>query len=65
VLIVTFIMLGHWEGVGFLLAAKSIFRYGSLNKARDIKATEYVLVGTLTSFTIAILIGVAATALAA
>lgn len=63
VLIVTFILVGHWEGVGFLLAAKSIFRYGSLSKAKEIKTTEYVLVGTFASFTIAILVGIAASML--
>ena len=59
ILILTFILTDSTEGIGFLLAAKSIFRYGDLNKARDIKTTEYVLVGTLTSFTIAILTGYA------
>ena len=44
------------EGIGFLLAAKSIFRFGDLNKAREIKITEYVLLGTLASFTIALLV---------
>ena len=43
--------------IGFLLAAKSIFRFGELSKAQEIKTTEYVLIGTLASFTIAILIG--------
>ncbi|MFC2766766.1 MAG: DUF3307 domain-containing protein [Prevotella sp.] len=59
ILILTFILADCAEAIGFLLAAKSIFRYGDLNKARDIKTTEYVLVGTLTSFTIAILTGYA------
>ena len=31
--------------------------YGELNKAQEIKTTEYVLIGTFASFTIAILIG--------
>lgn len=57
ILIMTFILIGSIEGVGFLLAAKSIFRFGELNKAKEIKTTEYVLIGTLSSFTIAILIG--------
>ncbi len=55
ILILTFILTDHVEGVGFLLAAKSIFRFGDLNKTKDIKTTEYVLLGTLTSFSIAIL----------
>lgn len=57
VLILTFVITGNIEGVGFLLAAKSIFRFGDLNKAREIKITEYVLLGTLASFSIALLTG--------
>ncbi len=59
ILILTFILTGNAEGIGFLLAAKSIFRFGELNKAQEIKTTEYVLIGTLASFTIAILVGFA------
>ena len=59
VLILTFVITGNIEAVGFLLAAKSIFRFGDLNKAREIKITEYVLLGTLASFSIALLIGFA------
>lgn len=57
VLIMTFILIGKIEMIGFLLAAKSIFRFGELNKSKDIKTTEYVLIGTFASFTIAILLG--------
>lgn len=53
-----FIVLDHWEGVGFLLAAKSIFRFGDLSKAKDRKLTEYILIGTLISFGIAIAVAV-------
>lgn len=56
-LILTFVLIGSIEGVGFLLAAKSVFRFGELNKANEIRTTEYVLIGTLASFTIAILTG--------
>jgi len=56
VLILTFVITGTVEAVGFLLAAKSIFRFGDLNKAKEIKITEYVLLGTLASFTIALLV---------
>lgn len=54
-LILLFILTDHWEGVGFLLAAKSIFRFGDLKESRDRKLTEYVMIGTLISFGIAIL----------
>lgn len=59
ILILTFIFSDNIEGIGFLLAAKSVFRFGELSKAKDIKITEYVLIGTFASFTIAILIGFA------
>lgn len=48
------VVLNYWQGIGFLLAAKSIFRYGDLTKEKDIKMTEYVLLGTLISFGLAI-----------
>ena len=59
ILILTFVHVGSFDGVGFLLAAKSVFRFGELNKAKEIQTTEYVLIGTFASFTIAILIGIA------
>lgn len=52
-----FILTGHFEAIGFLLAAKSIFRFGDLKEAKDRKLTEYVLIGTLLSFGLAILTG--------
>lgn len=58
ILILTFVLVGSFEGVGFLLAAKSVFRFGELSKAKEIRTTEYVLIGTLASFTIAILTGI-------
>ena len=57
ILILTFVITRNMEGVGFLLAAKSVFRFGDLNKAKDIKTTEYVMIGTMTSFAIAIIVG--------
>ena len=57
ILILTFVITDNMEGVGFLLAAKSVFRFGDLNKAKDIKTTEYVMLGTMTSFAIAIIVG--------
>ncbi|NHM07974.1 DUF3307 domain-containing protein [Flavobacterium sp. CYK-4] len=52
-----FMITGHFEAIGFLLAAKSIFRFGDLKEAKDRKLTEYVLIGTLLSFGIAMLTG--------
>jgi uncharacterized membrane protein len=54
----TFVLAGQWEAVGFLLAAKSVFRFGDLKESKDRKLTEYVLIGTLLSFGIAMLAGV-------
>ena len=54
ILVFVFILTNHFEAVGFLLAAKSIFRFGDLKEAQDLKLTEYVLIGTLLSFGIAI-----------
>ncbi len=53
-----FIITGHWEGIGFLIAAKSVFRFGDLSKAKDRKLTEYILIGTLLSFGLAISFGI-------
>jgi hypothetical protein len=56
-MVMTFILLGKWEGVGFMLAAKSVFRFGDLKEAKDMKLTEYVLIGTFLSFGLAIITG--------
>ncbi|SHI53358.1 Protein of unknown function [Mesonia phycicola] len=53
-LVFVFIATQHWEGVGFLIAAKSIFRFSDLTQSKDRKLTEYILIGTLLSFGIAI-----------
>lgn len=55
-LIYLFVCTHHFEAVGFLLAAKSIFRFGDLKEAHDIKLTEYVLIGTLLSFGVALIV---------
>ncbi len=54
-----FILAGQWQGIGFLLAAKSVFRFGDLSRAQDRRLTEYILMGTLLSFGMAIVIAVA------
>ena len=53
-----FVVAGRWEAVGFLLTAKSVFRFGDLKDKKDRKLTEYVLIGTLLSFGISILAGI-------
>ncbi len=59
IIIILFIQLDFLSGIGFLLAAKSIFRFGDLSNAKDTKFTEYVMLGTLLSFAMAIAIGFA------
>ena len=52
-----FILIGQWASIGLLITAKSVFRFGDLNKGKNRKLTEYVLIGTLLSFGLAILAG--------
>lgn len=56
-LIFTFIVLNEISAIGFLLAAKSVFRFGDLQNDSDHKKTEYIIIGTFISFSIAIAIG--------
>ena len=58
VLVFIFIILNHWEAVGFLITAKSVFRFGDLKESKDRQLTEYILIGTLISFGIAIITGI-------
>ena len=51
-LILTFVILRQYGAIGLLVAAKSIFRFSESRKVG-----EYVLIGTLLSFAIAILVG--------
>lgn len=52
-----FILLNQWSAIGLLIAAKSVFRFGDLSRAKDRKLTEYILIGTLISFGLAISVG--------
>ncbi|WP_418639425.1 DUF3307 domain-containing protein [Winogradskyella sp.] len=54
-LVFIFIIVGQWEAVGFLITAKSVFRFGDLTASKERKLTEYILIGTLISFGIAII----------
>ena len=59
VLVFTFVLIGQYAAVGFLMAAKSVFRFGDLRESKDKGHTEYVLIGTLLSFGLALLTGIA------
>ena len=56
-LVFLFILTHHFESIGFLLATKSVFRFGDLKESKERKLTEYILIGTLLSFGIALLVG--------
>ncbi|NOU51444.1 DUF3307 domain-containing protein [Pseudoalteromonas sp. JBTF-M23] len=56
-LILTFTLVGSYAAVGFVLAAKSIFRFGELNKQEGRSMTEYVLIGSLVSVVFTTLLG--------
>ena len=56
ILTIVFVLLGQYEAIGFIVAAKSILRF----KDTDTAKTEYVLAGTFLRFGIAILCGLTA-----
>ena len=56
-LAISFIFMGQFAGIGFLVATKTIFRFGDLTKNKDMKLTEYMMLGTLLSYAIALLVG--------
>lgn len=56
-LVLLFILLCQYEAIGFLLASKSILRISKDTDDEGRKKTEYVLVGTLLSFFIAVVVG--------
>lgn len=57
-LVFIFILNNQWAAIGFLVTAKSVFRFSDLKIGQDRKLTEYILIGTLLSFGIAIITGV-------
>jgi hypothetical protein len=44
------VLAGHPEGVGFLIAAKSILRFGEIKDAKQRQEAEYIIIGTFMSF---------------
>ena len=57
VLILTFVLMHQYTAIGFLMTAKSILRFSEKESNTQLK-TEYVLVGTLVSFSSAAILGV-------
>lgn len=56
--VLVFIILGRWEAIGLLITAKSVFRFNDLKQSNSRKLTEYILIGTLLSFGLAIVTGI-------
>lgn len=57
VLVVTLFLVSAYSALGLLIAAKSILRI-STDKDSGRKETEYILIGTLMSWSLAILVGI-------
>ena len=49
-LILLFVLVDQPTGVGFLVAAKSVFRFGDLKEHEDRMEAEYIIIGTMLSF---------------
>lgn len=49
-LILLFVLVGQPDGIGFLIAAKSLLRFSEMAREHDRRVSEYVIVGTLASF---------------
>lgn len=60
VLVLTFVLTVQFQAIGFLIAAKSILRISVKSEDSARLLSEYVLIGTFISFTIAILTGLLA-----
>jgi len=54
IIILTLVLLNQYSAIGFLLTGKSILRFSNQS---EIFSSEYVLVGTLMSYSLTILIG--------
>ncbi|CAN5649304.1 hypothetical protein BH23PSE1_BH23PSE1_18450 [soil metagenome] len=57
-IILVLVLLGETIGIGFLITAKSILRFGEVQRSRQI--AEYVIIGTLASFAWALVVAIAA-----
>ena len=55
-LIYLFVLVGQPSAIGFLIAAKSVFRFGELRERANRMEAEYILIGTLYSFLFGILV---------
>ena len=49
-MILMLVIAGRADGIGFLIAAKSVLRFNELARDDDRRVSEYVIIGTLASF---------------
>ncbi|MFW6066670.1 MAG: hypothetical protein ACOC9S_07595, partial [Planctomycetota bacterium] len=58
-LVLTFVLLGQYQAIGFVIVAKSILRFGEVSPSRPAgrKMAEYVLIGTMLSLLLAVAAG--------
>lgn len=58
ILVLTFVLINQYVGIGFLITAKSILRFNDIRQSESRKEAEYILIGTMISFMIAIFTGI-------
>ncbi len=58
-LIFLFVFVNQSAGIGFLIAAKSVFRFGEIKDHKHRMEAEYIIIGTLMSFGYGILVAYA------
>ena len=59
IFVYSFIISGYTEGIAFVAAAKSLFRFGEIKDPQKREETEYILIGSLLSIGLAMLTGYA------
>lgn len=57
IFVYSFILTGYTEAIALLVAAKSVFRFGEIKDPAKRKETEYILIGSLLSFGLAMVTG--------
>jgi hypothetical protein len=58
ILVMLLVLMEQPNGIGFLIAAKSILRFGEIKDASQRKVAEYIIIGTFLSFGWALLVSV-------
>jgi hypothetical protein len=59
-LVLLLVLINQPTGIGFLMAAKSVLRFGEIKEASQRKVAEYIIIGTFLSFGWALLVSVLA-----